>query len=127
LPSVTKLSEIGVINSGKGIVVKSGRAAGNCMLHYLWRAVDQDGDEIDILVQKRKDKHAAKLIFKKLLKGQQAAPIRIVTDKLRSYSAAKKELIPSVENSTQQYENNRCELSHQPSRQQESQMRKFKL
>ena len=98
----------------------------NGVLHYLWRAVDQDGDEIDILVQERKDKHAAKLFFKKLLKGQQAAPIKIVTDKLRSYSAAKKELMPCVEHSTQQYENNRCELSHQPGRQQERQMRKFK-
>jgi putative transposase len=94
--------------------------------HYLWRAVDQDGDEIDILVQKRKDKKAAIRFFLKLLKGQQAASIRIVTDKLRSYSAAKKELIPSVEHLTQQYENNRCELSYQPSRQQERQMRKFK-
>jgi len=98
----------------------------NGVLYYLWRAVDQDGDEIDILVQKRKDKHAAKRFFKKLLKGQQAAPIKIVTDKLRSYSAAKKELIPGVEHSTEQCENNRCELSHQPSRQQERQMRKFK-
>jgi putative transposase len=95
-------------------------------LHYLWREVDQDGDEIDTLVQKRKDKHAAKRFFKKLLKGQQAAPIRIVTDKLRSYSAAKKELIPGVEHSTQQNENNRYELSYQPGRQQERQMRKFK-
>lgn len=60
------------------------------------------------------------------VKGQQCAPIKIVTDKLRSYSAAKKELMPSVEHSTKQYENNRCELSHQPSRQQERQMRKFK-
>jgi len=114
--SVTKLSEIGVINSGKGTAVKSGRTGGqlgdtwyldevfikiNSVLHYLWRAVDQDGDEIDILVQKRKDKHAAKRFFKKLLKGQQALPIKIVTDKLRSYSAAKKELIPGVEHSTQ--------------------------
>jgi putative transposase len=64
--------------------------------------------------------------FRKLLKGQQAAPIKIVTDKLRSYSAAKKELIPDAEHSTQQYENNRCELSHQPGRQQERQMRKYK-
>ncbi len=99
----------------------------NGVLHYLWRAVDQDdqdGDEIDILVQKRKDKKAAIRFFRKLLKGQQAAPIKIVTDKLRSYSAAKKELIPDVEHATQQYENNRCELSHQPGRQQERQMRK---
>ena len=97
----------------------------NGAVHYLWRAVDQDGGEIDILVQKRKDKKASRRFFRKLLKGQQAAPIRIVTDKLRSYSAAKKELIPSVEHSTQQYENNRCELFHEPSRQQERQMRKF--
>jgi putative transposase len=98
----------------------------NGVLHYLWPAVDQDGDEIDILVQKRKDKKAASRFFRKLLKGQQAAPIKIITDKLKSYSAAKKGLIPSVEHSTQQYENNRCELSHQPGRQQERQMRKFK-
>lgn len=71
----------------------------NDVLHYLWRAVDQDGDEIDILVQKRRNKRAAKRFFKKLLKGQQVAPIKIVTDKLRSYSAAKRELMPSVEQS----------------------------
>jgi putative transposase len=68
----------------------------NGVLHYLWRAVDQNCDEIDILVQKRKEKNAAIRFFKKLLKGQQVAPITIVTDKLKSYSAAKKELIPSV-------------------------------
>jgi putative transposase len=73
-------------------------------------------DEIDILVQKLKDKHAARRFFKKWLKGQRYAPIKIVTDKLRSYLAAKKELIPFIEHPTKQYENNRCELSHQPSR-----------
>ena len=98
----------------------------NGVLHYLWRAVDQDGDEIDILVQKRKDKGAAMRFFKRLLKGQGVMPLKIVTDKLASYSVAKKELMPSVEHSTVQYENNRCELSHQPTRQQEKQMRKFK-
>ena len=98
----------------------------NGVLHYLGRAVDQDGDEIDILVQKRKDKKAARRFFRKLLKGQQAPSIKIITDKLRSYSAARKRLIPGVEHSTQQLENNRCELSHQASRQQERQMRKFK-
>jgi putative transposase len=98
----------------------------NGVLHYLWRAVDQDGDEIDILVQKRKDKKAAIRFFKKLLKGQQVAPIKIVTDKLKSYSAAKRELMPSVDHSTEQYDNNDCELSHQSSRQQERQMRRFK-
>jgi putative transposase len=70
-------------------------------------------------------KKAANRFFRKFLKGQRIAPIKIVTDKLRSYSAAKKELILSVEHSTLQYENNRCELSHQPSGQQERQKRKF--
>jgi len=103
----------------------------NGALHYLLAGRlrdpdDQYGDEIDILVQKRKDKKAASRFFQKLLKGQQATPIKIVSNKLRSYSAAKEELISSVEHSTEQYENNRCELSHQPSRQQERQMRKFK-
>jgi putative transposase len=98
----------------------------NGVLHYLWRAVDQDGDEIDILVQKRKDKKAASRFFRKLLKSQQAVPIKIVTHKLRNYSATKIELIPGVEHSTKQYENNRCELSHQPGWQQERQMRKCK-
>jgi len=98
----------------------------NGVLHYLWRAVDKEGDELDILVQKRRHKKAAMKFFRKLLKSQQTAPLKIVTDKLRSYSAAKREIMPKVDHSTQQYENNRCELSHQPSRQQERQMRKFK-
>jgi putative transposase len=94
-------------------------------LHYLWRAVDQDGEELDILVQKRRNKKAAMKFFKKLLKGQQATPLKIITDKLRSYSAAKRDIMPSVAHSTEQYENNRCELSHQPTRQQEGHMRRF--
>lgn len=75
----------------------------NGVLHYLWRAVDQDGDDLDILVQKRRNKLAAMKFFRKLLKGQQAAPLKIVTDKLRSYSAAKRDIIPSVDHSTEQY------------------------
>jgi len=93
----------------------------NGVLHYLWRTVDQDGDEIDILVQKRKDANAAKGFFNRLLKGPQAIPIKVVTDKLRSYSAAIRDIMPSVEHSTAQYENNRRELSHQLTRQQERQ------
>ncbi|MEJ6080644.1 IS6 family transposase [Vibrio sp. 1-Bac 57] len=98
----------------------------NGVLHYLWRAVDQDGDETDILVQKRRDKGAAMCFFKRLLKGQGMMLLKIVTDKLASYSVAKKELIPSVEHSTVQHKNKGCDLSHQPTRQQERQMRKFK-
>jgi putative transposase len=93
---------------------------------YLWRAVDQDGDVIDILVQSRRDRKAAKRFFRKLLKGQGSVPRRVVTDKLRSYGAAKRTVMPSVVHSTKQYENNRAEVSHQPTRQRERQMRKFK-
>ena len=94
--------------------------------YYLWRAVDQDGDVIDILVQRRRDRHAAKRFFRKLLKGQGAAPRKIVTDKLRSYGAARRIVMPSVIHSTEQSENNRAEVSHQPTRQRERQMRRFK-
>ncbi len=94
--------------------------------HYLWRAVDEDGDVIDILVQSRRDRHAAARFFRKLLKGQGREPRRLITDKLRSYSAAHRTVMPSVVHSTQQYENNRAEVSHQPTRQRERQMRRFK-
>ena len=93
---------------------------------YLWRAVDQDGDVIDILVQSRRDQRAAKRFFRKLSKGQGSLPWRLVTDKLRSYSAAHRSVMPSVIHSTAQYENNRAEVSHQPTRQRERQMRRFK-
>ncbi|MDA9983130.1 IS6 family transposase, partial [Gammaproteobacteria bacterium] len=94
--------------------------------HYLWRAVDQDGDTIDILMQKRWNKQAAKRFFRKLLKGQCASPRRMITDKLKSYSAAHREVMPSVTHSTKQDENNRAEVSHEPTRQRERQMRRFK-
>lgn len=94
-------------------------------LHYLWRAVDQDGDTIDILMQKRRNKKAAKRFFRKLLKGQCVSPRRVTKDKLKSYSAAHREVMPSVVHSTKQYENNRAELSHEPTRQRERQMRRF--
>jgi len=93
---------------------------------YLWRAVDQDGDVIDILLQPRRDRRAAERFFRKLLKGQGRAPRRLITDKLRSYSAARGLVMPSVVHSTQPYENNRAEVSHQPTRQRERQMRRFK-
>ncbi len=93
---------------------------------YLWRAVDQDGDVIDILVQSRRNRQAATRFFRRLLKGQGRAPRRLITDKLRSYSVAHRTVMPSVLHSTQQYENNRAEVSHQPTRQREGQMRRFK-
>ena len=94
--------------------------------HYLWRAVDQDGDVIDILVQKHRNAHAAKRFFRKLLKGQGSEPWQLVTDKLRSYAAAHRSVMPSVAHDTRQYANNRAEVSHQPTRQRERQMRRFK-
>ena len=98
----------------------------NGQRHYLWRAVDQDGDVIDILVQSRKDKDAAKRFFRRLLKGQGGSPNRIVTDKLGSYGAAKRDLMPSVIHCQQRYANNRAEVSHEHTREQERQMRRFK-
>ena len=92
---------------------------------HLWRAVDQDGDVIDILVQPRRDRHAAARFFRTLLTGQGRPPRRLVTDKLRSYAAAHRTVMPSVEHDTRQYENNRAEASHQPTRQRERQMRGF--
>jgi putative transposase len=91
---------------------------------YLWRAVDQDG-EIGILVQPRRDRRAAERFFRKLLKAQGRTPRRLITDKLRSYSADHGVVMPSVVHSTQQYENNRAEVSHHPTRQRERQMRRF--
>jgi putative transposase len=86
----------------------------NGQLVYLWRAVDQSGEVLDILVQKRRDTKAAKRFFRKLLKGLRYAPRSVVTDKLRSYGAAKEELIPSVVHHRGPMLNNRAENSHQP-------------
>jgi putative transposase len=94
--------------------------------HYLWRAVDQDGDVIDVLVQPRRDQAAAERFFRKLLKGQGKEPWRLVTDRLRSYGAAHRAIMPSVIHDTPFYANNRAEVSHQPTRQRERQMRGFK-
>ena len=94
--------------------------------HYLWRAVDQDGDVIDILVQRYRNARAAKRFFRKLLKGQGSTPWRLVTGKLKSYGAAHRMTMAGVDHSTARYENNRAEVSHQPTRQRERQMRRFK-
>ena len=93
---------------------------------YLWRAVDQDGDVLDILVQKRKDKQSAVRFFKKLMKGQGCSARKIVTDKLPSYGAARKEVMPTSMHCHERYANNRAEVSHEHTRAQERQMRRFK-
>ncbi|WP_326756827.1 IS6 family transposase [Streptomyces hirsutus] len=93
---------------------------------YLWRAVDQDGNVLDTLVQNRRDKAAARRFFRKLLKRTGAVPRVIVTDKLRSYRAAHREVMPSVEHRSHQGLNNRAENSHQPTRQRERAMKGFR-
>ena len=93
---------------------------------YLWRAVDQDGNVLDILVQRRRDKHAAKKFFRKLLKGLTYVPRVIITDQLKSYEAAKREILPGVEHRQHRYLNHRAENSHQPTRQRERTLRRFK-
>jgi len=94
--------------------------------HYLWRAVDQDGDVLDILVQRYRNAHAAIRFFRKVLKGQNRAPIELVTDRLKSYGSARRHVMPSVAHNMDRYANNRAEVSHQPTRQRERQMRGFK-
>ena len=94
--------------------------------HWLWRAVDQDGLVLDVLVQSRRDKRAAKRLLRKLLKRQGRAPRVMVIDKLASYPAAKKELMPGAERRRHKGLNNRAENSHQPTRRRERQMKRFK-
>ena len=81
---------------------------------------------IDILVQSRRNRRAAERFFRKLLKDQGRVPFRLVTDKLRSTGAVLQTIMPSVNHDTGQYANNRVEVSHQPTRQRERQMRRFK-
>ncbi len=94
--------------------------------HWLWRAVDQTGTVLDILVQSRRDTQAAKRLLRKLLKRQCRTPRVLITDKLASYGAAKREVMPSVEHRKHRGLNNRAENSHQPTRRRERQMKRFK-
>ena len=94
--------------------------------HYLWRAVDQDGDVVDVFLQSRRDGAAAKRFFKRLLGSHGTEPRKIVTDKLRSYGVAHRDLIPEAIHVTERYANNRAEQSHEPTRMRERGMRSFK-
>jgi len=98
----------------------------NGATHYLWRAVDQDGNVLDILIQSRRNKQAAKKFFRTLLKGLAYVPRVVITDKLASYGAAKREVLPSVEHRQHKRLNNRAENSHQPTRERERRLRRFK-
>ena len=95
-------------------------------LHYLWRAVDQHGHVLDVLVQSRRNTAATKRFFRKLLRDLQYVPRVIVTDKLRSYGAAKRKILPGVEHRQSRYFNNCAEVSHQPTRRPERRMQRFK-
>ena len=97
----------------------------NGTIHYLWRAVDQHGNVLDVLVQPRRNATAAKRFFRKLLKGLQYVPRVIVTDGLSSYQVAHREIVPSVQHRRSKYLNNRAENSHQPTRQRERAMKRF--
>src|SRR3954470_18745281 len=98
----------------------------NGELHYLWRAVDQHGVVLDILVQDRRNATAAKRFFKRLLVGLKYKPRRLVTDGLKSYGVAQREVLPEVRHRTSRYLNNRAENSHRPTRRRERQMQRFK-
>jgi putative transposase len=97
----------------------------NGVRHYLWRAVDQDGVCLDVLVQRRRNAKAAKKFFRKLLKGLRYAPRVLVTDKLGSYQVAHREMLSSAEHRRSKYLNNRAENSHQPTRVRERVMKRF--
>ena len=88
--------------------------------------MDQDGNVLDILVQRRRNKQAAKKFFRKLLKGLAYVPRVVITDKLKSYGAAKREILPGVAHRQHRYLNNRAENSPQPTRQRERPMQRFK-
>jgi len=94
--------------------------------HYLYRAAYQDGDVIGILVQKRRDANAAVRFSNKLMRGQGSGPRRLVTDKLKSYPAAHRRIVPDVVHVADRYANNRIEVSRESTRQQERLMPRLK-
>jgi putative transposase len=93
---------------------------------YLWRAVDSEGEVLDLLVQPKRDTAAALRLMRKLLKKQGYAPDQLVTDKLGSYGAAKRELRLSCRHEQGLRKNNRAENSHQPVRRRERKQQRFK-
>jgi putative transposase len=98
----------------------------NGVRHYLWRAVNQDGNVLDILVQSKRDAKAVKRFMAKFMKKQRRVPRVLVTDKCRSYGPAHRELMGSVEHRSYKWLNNRAENSHQPTRQRERALKYFR-
>jgi putative transposase len=95
-------------------------------LVYLWRAVDAEGEVLDVLVQSKRDKRAALKLMRKLLKKMTFVPDKLVTDDLRSYGAACRDLGISHRHERGRWRNNRAENSHQPTRRRERKMQGFK-
>jgi putative transposase len=93
---------------------------------YLWRAVDQDDEVVDVYLQARRNGKAAKRFFRRLLKAHDGEPGKVVTDKLRSYPVAHKKLTPEALHLMDQYANNRAEQSHEVTQARERGMRRFK-
>ena len=93
---------------------------------YLWRAVDAEGEVLDVLVQAKRNKHAALKLMRKLLKKYAVVPERFVTDDLRSYVAAARDLGIEGRHERGRWKNNRAENSHQPTRRRELKMQRFK-
>jgi transposase-like protein len=93
---------------------------------WLWRGVDDEGEVLDLLVQRRRDAKAAAKLMRRLLKKQGFAPDVLVTDKLRSYGAAKTKLGLSARHEQGLRKNNRAENSHLPVRRRERKMQRFK-
>ncbi len=100
--------------------------ASNGAQHDLWRAVDQDGNVLDSLVQSRRNKAAARKFFRRLLKDRASVPRVVITDTLGSYDAARRAILPGVEHRRHKGLNNRAENAHQPTRERERRMRRFK-
>jgi putative transposase len=98
----------------------------NSKQHYLWRAVDQDGEVVDVFLQAKRDGAAAKRFFKRPLRSHGGEPRKIVTDKLRSYGVAHREVISEAIHDNARYANNRAEQSHEATRVRERGMRRFK-
>ncbi len=95
-------------------------------VHWLWRAVDQDGYVLDEILQRRRNTKAARRLLTRLLKKQGGRPRRMITDKLKSYGTAKRQVMPCVEHRSHKGLNNRAENSHLPLRKRERAMQRFR-
>jgi putative transposase len=94
--------------------------------YYRWRTMDADGMVLDILVQERRNQAAAEALLRRLVDGYPNQPRGAITDRLASYGPPIRQVLPRTEHRTPKGLNNRAENSHQPTRQRERAMRRFK-